>query len=77
MFWPRLLKQSLETQEKLEQLEVMYLNGIYICISWYSKICWFPVNNADVTKTKGVCHVIHIVFGSPLGKVKVCQISSL
>ena len=21
----------------------MYLNGIYICISWYSKICWFPV----------------------------------
>ena len=21
----------------------MYQNTIYICISWYSKICWFPV----------------------------------
>ena len=21
----------------------MYLNGIYICNSWYSKICWFSV----------------------------------
>ena len=21
----------------------MYLNGIYICISSYSKICWFPI----------------------------------
>ena len=36
---PRLLKESLKTQEKLEELEIMYLNGIYICISWYSKIC--------------------------------------
>ena len=40
---PRLLKESLMTQEKLEELEIMYLNGIYICISRYSKISQFPV----------------------------------
>ena len=33
------IKTSLKTQEKLEELEIMYLNGIYICISIYSKIC--------------------------------------
>ena len=31
-----LLKQSLKFQEKLEEIEIMYLNEIYICISWYS-----------------------------------------
>ena len=61
--------KSLKTQEKLEELEIMYLNGIYICISWCSKICWFLVKNADASRTQGVCHVIHIVFGSSLGEV--------
>ena len=49
----------------------MYQDTIYICISWYSKICWFPVKNVDVSKTEGVCHVIYISFGSSLGRVKV------
>ena len=40
----------------------MYQKTIYICISWYSKICWFAVKNADVSKTQEVCHVIHIFF---------------
>ena len=26
-------RQSLKTQEKLEESEIIYLNGIYICIS--------------------------------------------
>ena len=63
------IKTTLKNQEKFEELEIMYLNGIYICISWYRKICWFPVKNADVSRTQGVSHVIHIVFGSSLGKV--------
>ena len=41
--WSFLLEKSLKTQEKLEELEIVYLNGIYICISWYSKIRWFLV----------------------------------
>ena len=38
--WPCLSKQLLKTQEKSGELEITYLNGIYICISWYSKTCW-------------------------------------
>ena len=40
-----LLKKSLRTQEKLKELKILYQNAIYTCISWYSKICWFPMKN--------------------------------
>ena len=50
-------------------LEIMYQNGIYVVISWYNKICWFPVKNAVVSIMQGACHVIHIFFGSSLGKI--------
>ena len=59
------LKQFLKTPKKLKHLEIICKNAIYTCISWYSKNCWFP----DVIKTREVCHVIHIFFGSSLGKV--------
>ena len=39
---------------------------MYICIFWYSKICLFLVKNANVSRTQGVCHVIHIAFGTSL-----------
>ena len=35
----------------------MYQNAICIYISWWSKIFWFPVKNADVSRTQGVHHV--------------------
>ena len=38
-----LLKQSLKTQKKPKELEIINQNAIYICISWYSKVCWFLV----------------------------------
>ena len=34
-----------------------------------TKIADFRWKNADVSRTQGVCHVIHIFFGSSLGKV--------
>ena len=34
-----MLIKSLKTQKKLKELEIMYQNAIYICISGYSKIC--------------------------------------
>ena len=34
-----------------------------------AKIADFRWKNADVSRTEGLCHVIHIVFGSFLGKV--------
>ena len=33
---------------------MMYQNTIYICISWYSKICLFPVKITDVGRTQEV-----------------------
>ena len=34
-----------------------------------TKFANFSWKNADVSITQGVCHVIHILFGSHLGKV--------
>ena len=39
----RFINKYLQIQEKLKELEIMYQNAICICISWYYKICWFPV----------------------------------
>ena len=38
-----LWKKSLNTQKKFNKLEVMNQNAMYICISRYIKICWFPL----------------------------------
>ena len=38
-------------------------------ISVFLDIAKFLVKNADVTRPQAVWHVIHICFGSPLGKV--------
>ena len=46
----------------------MHLNAIYPFPD-ILKIADFRWKNADVSRTQGVCHVIHIFFGSSLGKV--------
>ena len=30
-----------DSKKKLKELEIMHQNAVYICIFWYSKICWF------------------------------------
>ena len=40
-----------------------------------AKFADFRWKNADVSRTQGVCHVIHIFFGLSLGKL--CQVSPL
>ena len=42
-----------------------------------TKFTYFLLKNAEVSRTQGACHVIHIFFGSSLGKVKLSQASSL
>ena len=37
------IKKPLKTQKKFKKLEIMCSNAIYICISRFSKICWFSV----------------------------------
>ena len=63
------IKQSLNTHEKLEELEIKYLNGMYICISWYSKIGWFPVKKRWCQQNSRGASCDSIVFGSSLGNV--------
>ena len=33
------IKPIFKDQRKVKKIEIMYQNAIYICISWYSKIC--------------------------------------
>ena len=45
------------------ELEIIYENVIYICIFWYSKICWFPVEKAWYQqKSRGVSHDSYIFW---------------
>ena len=34
-----------------------------------AKFADFWLKNADVSRTEGACHVIHVFFGSSLGKI--------
>ena len=56
-----------------------YVSKWNLCL--YSLI-WqnFPISSkkiADANRTQGVCHVIHKVFGSSLGKMQLRQVLSL
>ena len=42
-----------------------------------AKFADFLLKNADVSRTQGVCHVIHIFFKSSLDKAQPWQVSSL
>ena len=56
-----LLKQSLKTQSKLKELEIMYQNTISICFSWYSKVCRFLMKKSwSQKKSSGVSHDLYI-----------------
>ena len=37
------IKTMLKDSQKLKELEIMYRNAIYSCISWYNKSCQFSV----------------------------------
>ena len=50
----KFIKTIFKDSEKLKELETMYQNAIYTRISWYSKTCWFPMENANVSRTQGV-----------------------
>ena len=63
------IKWPLESQEKFKELESMYENAIYICIFDIAKFDDFQWKNDDVSRTQGVCHVIHIFFEYSLGEV--------
>ena len=52
-----------------KEFEIIYQNqsiSVFLDIAKFSDFQW---KNADVNRTQGVCHLIHIFFGSSLGKV--------
>ena len=51
--WAGLLRKYLKTEEKLKEFELMHQNAIYICISWYNKICWSPVKKCWCQQKSG------------------------
>ena len=59
---PYLLKKSLKTQNKLKELEIMYQYAIYTGISWYSKICRFPVKKKLISGELKWCVTWFIYF---------------
>ena len=53
-----------------KELEILFQNAIDIVVfSVMEKFADFWLRNADVSRNQGICHVIHIFFGSSLGKV--------
>ena len=48
--------------------------SVFPDIAKFADIWW---KNSDVSKTQWLCHMIHIRFVSSLGKVQLCQVSSL
>ena len=48
-----------------------------IVVSDIAKFADLQWKNADVSRSQGVCCVIHIFYGSSLGKVNFCQVSAL
>ena len=42
-----------------------------------TKFADFRLKNTDFSRSQEVCHVIHIFFGSSLGKALLCQVLSL
>ena len=62
--------QSLKTQNKLKELEIMCQNVFLISAFLdIEKFDEFWSKNAHVSRTQGVRHDIHILFGFSLGKV--------
>ena len=52
----------------------MRSTSVFLDIATFGHL-WYK--NDDASRTQVVCHMIYIFFGSSLGKVLLCQVSSL
>ena len=56
-------KAIFRDSKKSKELEITYQNPIYICISWYSKICWFSVKKCRCQQnSRGVSRDSYILW---------------
>ena len=56
-------------QKKLKELGIMYENAFYIWFLDIAKFVDLRWKSADVSRTQGMCHVIHLFFRFSLSKV--------
>ena len=59
-------KMGTLTRNGLRRPGVGIFNGIIKIVTMFIKAI---LKGSDISRTQGVCHVIHIFFGSSLGKV--------
>ena len=63
------IKTIFKDSKKVKELEIMYQNAIYTVFLDKVKFADFLSKNYDVSRTEGMCHLIHMFFGSSLGNV--------
>ena len=63
------MREFLKTQEKLKELKIMYQNAFISVFLDIAKFADFGWKNANISRTQGVCHMIHIFCWSFLVKV--------
>ena len=58
------VKTTFTVAKKIKRIRnCLYSNAIYICISWYSKSCWFPVRKCWFQQNSwGVSHDLYIFW---------------
>ena len=62
------IKTTFKDSKKLKELEIIYSNKSKSVFLEITKVADFPWKN-DVNRSKGVCYVSYIFFGSFLSKV--------
>ena len=58
----------MKTQLKSKELEKIYQNAVFVCISQYNENYQFLVKNC-VSRTQGLCHVIYTFFEFSIAEV--------
>ena len=62
----KVLKDSIKVKKIRNCVPKMQSISVFLDIAKFADSQW---KNADVSRTQRVCHMIHIFFGSSLGKV--------
>ena len=60
------IKTILKDLKKVKRIRNNVPKSVFLDIEKFADFRW---KNADVSRAQGMCHVIHILFGSSLGKI--------
>ena len=63
------IKKIFKDSKKFKRLEIINQNAIYTVFLDNVKFADFLSKNFDISRTQGMCHLIHMFFESSLGNV--------